>query len=128
MSGITVRKLIFAVDDWISITNDDQEADGPAEYPASLQQSDVAFFGQNYAIWINDTQAVTIEIGVGPDDLKAHTPQNAFPFTRLASSNSVDQSVTFLYHQINGTTLAEEQWDDTLQVWLPSEYITVSDS
>ena len=128
MSRITVRKLIFAVDDWISLTNDDQEADGPVEYPASLQQSDVAFFGRYYAIWINDTQPVTIKITTPPDDLKAPTPNNAFPFTRLASSSSADQSVTFLYHQINGTTLAEEQWDDTLQAWLPSEYITVSES
>lgn len=75
-------------------------------------------------MWINDTQPVSWSLGVPEPDL----PGNAFPFARLASVTLADQSATFLYHQINGTTFAEEQWDNLLGAWAPSEYITVSDS
>lgn len=53
-------------------------------------------------------------------------PDNTFPFSRLATVTSTDASVTYLYHQMNGTTLAEEQFDGSLGIWLPTAYITVS--
>ena len=55
-------------------------------------------------------------------------PDNEFPFARLASVTTSDQSMTFVYHQINSTTFAEEQWDFALNAWNPSINITVSDS
>ena len=55
-------------------------------------------------------------------------PNNTFPFARLASVTLADQSATFLYHQIDGRTLAEEQWDDISDTWLPTEHITISDA
>ena len=93
---------------------------GPNQNYNQIQQSDVALFGSGNFIWINGTQPVT--------DSEGTTPNISFPFTRLASVNTVDQSMTFLYHQINGTTFAEEQWDNSESIWLPSQYITVSDS
>ena len=50
----------------------------------------------------------------------------SFPLTRLASVNSADKSTTFLYHQINGTTFAEEQWDESLKFWVATEYLTLT--
>ena len=79
-------------------------------------------FGPNFAVWINGTQPSLIS------DLNATLPDNDFPFTRLASVISVDQSMTFLYHQMNGTTFAEEQWDASENAWVGTEYITISDS
>ena len=84
-----------------------------------IHQSDLAMYGGG-AMWINGTHPIAV--GDVP------VPNNSFPFTRLASINSADQSATFLYHQINGTTLAEEQWDDLEEVWIATVYITVSDS
>lgn len=95
----------------------------PFPYPAnltSIHQSDIAVFGSFNAIWINGTQPII----VNPHDAE---PDSVFPFARLASVTLADQSATFLYHQLNGTTFAEEQWDNSLNDWLPSEYITVSD-
>ena len=86
----------------------------------SIQQSDIAMFGSSYAIWINGTQPALINAD--------QTPNNSFPFSRLASVTLADQSATFLYHQINGTTFAEEQWDASENAWIPSVYISVSDS
>ena len=82
-----------------------------------IRLSDLAMYGNDY-LWINGTRPV------GPSTL----PDNTFPFERLASINSADQSTTFLYHQINGTTFAEEQWDNAEGTWLATAYITVSDS
>ena len=89
-----------------------------------FRQSDVAMFGSFFAMWVNGTQPVNIV----QDTPNTGTPDNLFPFARLASVTLADQSASFLYHQINGTTFAEEQWDSSLGTWLPSVYITISDS
>lgn len=89
---------------------------------SSVPQSDVALFGRAAAIWINRTQpVVNLAAGFpGPDSM--------FPFTRLASATLADSSFTFLYHQVNSTTLAEEQWDEEAGEWVGPQYINVSDT
>ena len=91
----------------------------------SIRQSDIAVFGNQSwgAIWINGTQPVLMSFGSFPQPM---LPSNEFPFKRLASVTSTDGSATYLYHQMNGTTFAEEQWDDKTGIWLRTEYITVS--
>ena len=90
-----------------------------------IRQSDLAFANGNF-MWINGTQPVNTLNPVGGSRLPV--PNSSFPFTRLASTRSADPSTTFLYHQISDTTLAEEQWDQSEGSWLPTVYITVSDS
>ena len=90
-----------------------------------INQSDIALLGTKSALWVNGTQPVMIYLGLDED---IRTPKNTFPFARLASVTLADQSASFLYHQINGTTLAEEQWDASSNAWLPTVYITVSNS
>ena len=97
----------------------------PSRGYTPLNQSDIAIFGSLCGIWINGTQPVLISEG---HQDAAMVPDNEFPFTRLASVTLTDGSATYLYHQVNGSAFAEEQWDDTLNAWLPPEYITVSDS
>lgn len=94
----------------------------PESY-TSIRQSDIAMFGTEYAMLVNGTQPGGL-YGT-PTDL---LPDNAFPFTRLASVTLTDQSATFLYHQTNGTTFAEEQWNNSLKAWISTEYIIVSDT
>ena len=74
-----------------------------------------------YAVWVNGTHAYPIGQDVY-DDPKA-VPKVSFPFARLASINMFGK-LCYLYHQINGTTLAEEQYDFSLQLWFTT-YITV---
>lgn len=97
----------------------------PSKDYASIHQSDIAAFGIQSGIWINGTQPALIQTEY---DESTTLPSNEFPFTRLASVTLTDGSATYLYHQMNGTTFAEEQWDDTLRAWVRPEYITVSDS
>ena len=106
------------------------DPNGPAQYSSgllstpgnysSIRQSDVALFGNDYAMWVNGTQPAS-----SPGVQTAALPDNSFPFTRLASATLADQSATFLYHQMNGTTFAEEQWDASLSAWTPTVYITL---
>ena len=88
-------------------------------YP-STKGFDFAFVSDNLAIWVNGTKAYPI----GEYDNSGNVvPQVSFPFTRLASINLPEKSC-YLYHQINGTTLAEEEYDFSLHEWVTT-YITV---
>lgn len=93
-------------------------------YPKSdysmIRQSDVATVGDGDIIWINGTQPVMGSQNAPPDSM--------FPFTRLASATVSELSLTYLYHQINGMTFAEEQFDSSTNAWIGTEYITVSES
>ena len=100
----------------------------PSKDYTSIHQSDIAGFGSNdgNGIWVNGTQPALIQ----PENTESASllPSNHFPFKRLASVSLADGSATYLYHQINGTTFAEEEWDNSFQGWVNTEYITVSDS
>ena len=88
-------------------------------YP-STKSFDFAFVSDNLAIWVNGTKAYPI----GEYDNSGNVvPQVSFPFTRLASINLPEKSC-YLNHQINGTTLAEEEYDFSLHEWVTT-YITV---
>jgi len=78
-----------------------------------------------FSIWINDTKPTPLIVDPA---YNFPLPKTAFPFSRLASAISADTSLTYLYHQMNGTTIAEEIFDLSLNVWLPTVYISVSDS
>ena len=93
---------------------------GPMIQYDTIHQSDVATIGDGGYIWINGTQPVKSSKIIG-------LPNNSFPFARLASVSTADWR-TFLYHQMNGTTLAEELWDEYSKTWLASDFITVSES
>ena len=93
----------------------------------SILQSDIAWFGEGYFIWINHTRPVVVVQDYFETTLGTpKPPDNVFNFTRLASITLADESYSYLYHQINGTTLAEEQWDGILQAWTATEYISIS--
>lgn len=92
-------------------------------YPG-IRTFDLAYIStgnSGYAVWVNGTHVSPIG-GDFYDDSNA-VPRASFPFARLASIN-LPGKLCYLYHQINGTTLAEEQSDFSLQLWLTT-YITV---
>ena len=103
------------------------ESTKPSKDYTSIRQSDIAGFGSNgYGIWINGTQSALI---LPPYNSEIPTlPSTEFPFKRLASVKSDDGLTTFLYHQMDGATFAEEQWDDGVGAWSHPELITVSDT
>ena len=87
-----------------------------------IHRSDIATYGDRFYIWINGTRPVTWTV---MGTVEPGTPKGSFPFARLASVTS--QSVTYLYHQINRTTFAEELWDHSGEAWGTTEYIHVTE-
>lgn len=73
-------------------------------------------FGASSTVGIFDARPALLVTFGNVQDVReigeADLPNNLFPFPRLASVTLPDQSATFIYHQINGTTFAEEQWDN----------------
>ena len=57
-----------------------------------------------------------------PNGHSFNLPANAFPSARLASALTPDKSITYLYHQMIGTTFAE---DTSVSDWGTSTYINV---
>ena len=102
------------------------ESTEPSKDYTLIRQSDIAAFGTiGYVIWINGTQPALVPWRYSEN---ATLPSNNFPFKRLASVTSADGLTTYLYHQMDGATFAEEVWDDGLGAWSSTEYITVSDT
>lgn len=90
-----------------------------------IKELDIALFGNTkFAIWINGTRPASIDYN-GADFETNFILNASFPFKRLSSATMPEQSASYLYHQMNGTTFAEEQYVVSLNEWLPSSYITV---
>lgn len=80
--------------------------------------------GYLFAIWVNGTRPAVINFNPATNT----APVGPFPFRRLASITLANQTESYLYHQINGTTLAEEQYLPSLNQWITTSYITISSS
>ena len=94
----------------------------------AIRQSDLVTFGSGASciLWINGNKPLIYSTPNSMvDGANCVAPSTVFPFARLASVTLLDGSVTYLYHQINGTTLAEEQFVNSLSKWLPTQYITI---
>ncbi|KAL8899410.1 MAG: hypothetical protein Q9207_006216 [Kuettlingeria erythrocarpa] len=74
----------------------------------------------NHALWLNGSRLE------GNTDLTSvGMPRTAFPFQRLAGTYAANSTKTYLYHQLDDSTLAEEFWDDAKStVWF-SNNITI---
>ena len=117
------RAIIQKLKSTVVDSGDDGSEGTSIQSSSLIQQSDIATLGTYSVIWVNGTQPVIISLD-SDEIIKA--PNNAFPFTRLASVTLADKS-SFLYHQINGTAFAEEQWDASSNTWITT-YIPVSNS
>ena len=88
----------------------------------SLQQSDMAVIMNNVGqdvFWINKGKPASV-------DSTTSMLKNTFPFARLASATTLDNQTTYLYHQMNGTTFAEESYQASVGEWGESTYISVT--
>ena len=121
---ITYESLTNASRGYFSNDPKQYELAEPKSYKyLSTRSFDFAFInsgGNDFAVWVNATNVYPVDEYNYSGNV---VPQVSFPFTRLASINVPEKS-SYLYHQINETTLAEEQYDLSLHEWLTT-YITV---
>ncbi|KAL8636975.1 MAG: hypothetical protein Q9226_009177 [Calogaya cf. arnoldii] len=52
------------------------------------------------------------------------SPNAPFPFQRLSTTSATNTTKTYLYHQINDSTIGEEYWDGTSGFWLSNNLTT----
>ena len=91
-----------------------------------MSKSDIVLMTPRFTgFWINNAKLASVSLY---DDAQLLVPDNTSPYVRLACVNSPDQGGFSLYLQMNGTTLAEEQWDEALNEWLPTNYILIGNS
>ena len=72
-----------------------------------------------YAFWVNDTG-----LTLSTDMFKTlpSLPHSSFPFKRLAGTSLVNGTSFFIYHQLNSSTFAEDQWDNSLGGWVSNSF------
>lgn len=76
----------------------------------------------SYVFWVNGlTLEAFLSSSLDPP------PVSPFPFTRLASAAVVGSNSLYLYHQINETTIAEDQYEEVIGQWT-SNNITIKTS
>ena len=74
----------------------------------------------NYMLWVNATTLVTVNFGPIGEGRLINEPLSSFPFGRMATTTPVGSRAFYLYHQLNGSILAEEVWDSGHLVWTSS--------
>lgn len=52
-------------------------------------------------------------------------PSVAFPYHRIGTAFLVNGTNSYVYHQVDDLTLAQEQWDEDAPFWLPSVNISI---
>lgn len=55
----------------------------------------------------------------------SNKPSNSFPFKRLATCTKLNSTAAYLYHQLDGTTIGEEEYDLVRGVWRAAKNITI---
>ena len=52
-------------------------------------------------------------------------PDAGSPYLRLGSTYRVNTIQTYVYHQVNDSTIAEEVWEEESSVWQTSKNISI---
>lgn len=67
-----------------------------------------------YLFWVNGSRLESIQSSIDIID----PPLSPFPFTRLATMAPEGNTSLYLYHQINETVIAEDQYDTANGHWI----------
>lgn len=99
-----------------------------------IEKSDAVLLNTTeYIIWVNNTQLVQTllwsdaVLSATESNVAVPVPATSFPFSRLASSSSNEDGIFYLYHQLDGFTFAEEEFDQNIGGWIPSINITIDE-
>ena len=88
----------------------------------NINRSGFGTLAGGHILWFNQSTLQT-------DDLStvgraAPNPPTTFPYQRFGTAFVVNGTNSYVYHQINESTLAQEQWDEG-PIWLPSVDIPI---
>lgn len=75
--------------------------------------------GGDYGFWVNGSVLISF---TAHRETRPGSPKSPFPFTRLAGTRKDNDTSLFIYHQLNASTFAEEQWDITEGGWISNTF------
>ena len=92
-----------------------------------MDLSDSCVLAAGEVLWLNGT-ILAVENQKGPCCSSAgdSMPNAPFPYQRLGCAFIPNATQTHVYHQLNGSTLAQEIWDEKSGAWLPSTLISIA--
>lgn len=77
-----------------------------------------------YGMVVNNSRLSTFRTELGGPRTG---PQTEFPYARLATTTPINSTTFYLYHQMNGTHIAEEAYDFTVGAWT-TVYVEIATS
>ncbi|MCJ1352615.1 MAG: hypothetical protein MMC33_002599 [Icmadophila ericetorum] len=90
----------------------------------------------NISFFTNSTVGLDLIVGIcSPRPLKPAGQTAPFPYSRLASpiledytpsSGNYNSSLLYLYHRLDDAAIAEEAYNSNLNLWLPTNNITIA--
>ncbi|KAL9611774.1 MAG: hypothetical protein Q9167_003585 [Letrouitia subvulpina] len=93
-----------------------------------VTMSDIAVIAPNtnysFVAQINDSKLTFIQ-GLG-EMADASKPPSLFPSARLSSLTTANSTINYVYHQLDGSNFAEEQWDASNSAWMPAKNMSIS--
>ena len=97
----------------------------PNSFDKAIEQSDIAFMDGplGFVLWVDDNRLAFLYTGKIASIPLLDSP---FPYARLATS--LDSSILYLYHQLNGCTFVEDQWNASSSGWAESTHINIWDA
>lgn len=99
----------------------------------SLRDSDILMidsagteFDGTYGFWVNGLELTPFKNGdgiieIGIPSLSA-VPNSPFPFARLAGTSHENGTKILLYHQLNASTFAQDDWDSAVGGWVSDAF------
>ncbi|KAL8908882.1 MAG: hypothetical protein Q9171_005279 [Xanthocarpia ochracea] len=80
--------------------------------------SDIISLSDGGAAWFNASTPIFVDHNA----ITLPSPKSSFPFHRLASTFAKFEIETYVYHQLNGSTFAEDLWDGASGAWISSNF------
>ena len=100
-----------------------------ASFNNPSEPSSVPSTPENYGFWVNGTQLAAFSIGLdglGESPPLATMPRTPYPFPRITGFSPDKSSKIFVYHQMNASAFAEDQWDASVGGWLSASFGVVT--
>lgn len=75
-----------------------------------------------YILWVNNTRLSYVS-GFGSPKMSLES--SPFPFPRIGGFSLLNTTSFFLYHQLNNTAFAEDEWDSHSDQWAASTEVSI---
>ena len=84
--------------------------------------TDFCALGDGEVLWFNGSTPTILD---SSDNFDLPVPNVTFPYRHFGSTYGVNATQTYVYHQVNDSTIAEEVWEKQSSLWQRSKNISI---